>query len=72
MTIAKTGVKGDTNVIFVYTWIRNSERPDFAKTLTKVLQRKNIHFKPFYAISKIDVANKEDTSPTRSLVRTIV
>jgi sulfide:quinone oxidoreductase len=33
--------------------------PEFAKTLTKVLQRKEIHFKPFYAITKIDVANKE-------------
>ena len=56
---AKTGVKGDTNVIFATPGSVIFGVPDFAKTLTKVLQRKNIHFKPFYAISKIDVANKE-------------
>ena len=55
----KTGVKGDTNVIFATPGSVIFGVPDFAKTLTKVLQRKNIHFKPFYAISKIDVANKE-------------
>lgn len=56
---AKTGVKSDTNVIFATPGSVIFGVPDFAKTLTKVLQRKNIHFKPFYAISKIDVANKE-------------
>ena len=56
---AKTGVKGETNVIFATPGSVIFGVPDFAKTLTKVLQRKNIHFKPFYAISKIDVANKE-------------
>ena len=56
---AKTGVKRDTNVIFATPGSVIFGVPDFAKTLTKVLQRKNIHFKPFYAISKIDVANKE-------------
>lgn len=55
----KTGVKGDTNVIFATPGSVIFGVPDFAKTLSKVLQRKNIHFKPFYAISKIDVANKE-------------
>ena len=56
---AKTGVKSDTNVIFATPGSVIFGVPDFAKTLTKVLQRKNIHFKPFYAISKIDVPNKE-------------
>lgn len=56
---AKTGVKSDTNVIFATPGSVIFGVPDFAKTLTKVLQRKNIHFKPFYAISKIDVVNKE-------------
>jgi len=56
---AKTGVKSDTNVIFATPGSVIFGVPDFAKTLTKVLQRKSIHFKPFYAISKIDVANKE-------------
>ena len=56
---ARTGVKSDTNVIFATPGSVIFGVPDFAKTLTKVLQRKNIHFKPFYAISKIDVANKE-------------
>ena len=56
---AKTGVKSNTNVIFATPGSVIFGVPDFAKTLTKVLQRKNIHFKPFYAISKIDVANKE-------------
>ena len=56
---AKTGVKSDTNIIFATPGSVIFGVPDFAKTLTKVLQRKNIHFKPFYAISKIDVANKE-------------
>ena len=56
---AKTGVKSDTNVIFATPGSVIFGVPDFAKTLTKVLQRKNIHFKPFYAISKIDLANKE-------------
>jgi len=56
---AKTGVKSDTNGIFATPGSVIFGVPDFAKTLTKVLQRKNIHFKPFYAISKIDVANKE-------------
>jgi sulfide:quinone oxidoreductase len=55
---AKTGVKSDTNVIFATPGSVIFGVPDFAKTLTKVLERKNIHFKPFYAISKIDVANK--------------
>ena len=56
---AKTGVKKDTNVVFATPGSVIFGVPDFAKTLTKVLERKNIHFKPFYAISKIDVANKE-------------
>lgn len=56
---AKTGVKSDTNVIFATPGSVIFGVPDFAKTLTKVLQRKNIHFKPFYAISKIDVTKKE-------------
>lgn len=56
---AKTGVKKDTNVVFATPGSVIFGVPDFAKTLTKVLERKNIHFKPFYAISKIDVAKKE-------------
>jgi len=55
----KTGVKKNTNVVFATPGSVIFGVPDFAQTLTKVLQRKNIHFKPFYAISKIDVANKE-------------
>lgn len=56
---AKTGVKKDTNVVFATPGSVIFGVPDFAKTLTKVLERKNVHFKPFYAISKIDVAKKE-------------
>lgn len=56
---AKQGVKKDTNVVFATPGSVIFGVPDFAKTLTKVLQRKEIHFKPFYAISKIDVDKKE-------------
>ena len=56
---AKQGVKNKTKVVFATPGSVIFGVPEFAKTLTKVLQRKEIHFKPFYAITKIDVANKE-------------
>lgn len=55
----KTGVKSKTKVIFPTPGSVIFGVPDFAKTLTEVIHRKGIHFKPFYAISKIDVENKE-------------
>jgi sulfide:quinone oxidoreductase len=56
---AKQGVKNNTKLVFATPGSVIFGVPEFAKTLTKVLQRKEIHFKPFYAITKIDVANKE-------------
>ena len=55
----KNGVKASTEVVFAAPGSVIFGVPEFARTLTKVLQRKNVHFKPFYAISKIDVANRE-------------
>ncbi|MCH1401579.1 MAG: NAD(P)/FAD-dependent oxidoreductase, partial [Schleiferiaceae bacterium] len=43
---AKQGVKKDTNVVFATPGSVIFGVPDFAKTLTKVLQFKEIHFKP--------------------------
>ena len=55
----KTGVKKKTKVVFATPGSVIFGVPDFARTLTKVVHRKHIHLKLFYAISKIDAANKE-------------
>ena len=56
---AKKGVKNDTKVVFATPGSVIFGVPEFAKTLDKVIYRKQIHFKPFYAIKKIDVERKE-------------
>ncbi|MEY2963672.1 MAG: hypothetical protein RL754_933 [Bacteroidota bacterium] len=56
---AKKGVKNKSKVVFATPGSVIFGVPEFAKTLNKVIHRKEIHFKPFYAISKIDVDKKE-------------
>jgi len=55
----KTGVKSKTKVVFPTPGSVIFGVPEFAKTLNQVIHRKGIHFKPFYAITKIDVDKKE-------------
>jgi len=55
----KTGVKSKTKVVFPTPGSVIFGVPEFAKTLNQVIHRKGIHFKPFYAITKIDVEKKE-------------
>ncbi len=56
---AKTGVKAKTKVVFPTPGSVIFGVPEFAKTLNQVIHRKGIHFKPFYAITKIDIDKKE-------------
>lgn len=56
---AKTGVKNKTKVVFPTPGSVIFGVPEFAKTLNKIIHRKEIHFKPFYAITKIDAEKKE-------------
>ena len=55
----KTGIKSKTKVVFPTPGSVIFGVPEFAKTLNQVIHRKGIHFKPFYAITKIDVDKKE-------------
>jgi sulfide:quinone oxidoreductase len=56
---AKTGVNAKTKVVFPTPGSVIFGVPEFAKTLNQVIHRKGIHFKPFYAITKIDIDKKE-------------
>jgi sulfide:quinone oxidoreductase len=55
----KTGIRDEAEVIFATPGSVIFGVKDFAKTLTKVINRKGIHLKTFYAPVKIDSARKE-------------
>ena len=55
----KQGVRDDAEVIFATPGSVIFGVKDFAKTLTKVINRKNIHLKTFYNPVKIDSKKKE-------------
>lgn len=55
----KQGVRKGTEVIFATPGSVIFGVKEFAKTLTKVIQRKDIHLKTFYKPVKIDSARKE-------------
>lgn len=55
----KNGVRGNTEVIFATPGSVIFGVKEFAKTLTQVINRKNIHLKTFYKPVKIDSKNKQ-------------
>ena len=55
----KSGVRGNTEVIFATPGSVIFGVKEFAKTLTQVINRKNIHLKTFYKPVKIDSKNKQ-------------
>jgi len=55
----KSGVRDKTNVIFATPGTVIFGVPDFAKTLNKIIEDRNIIFKPFYAPVRIDPDKKE-------------
>lgn len=57
----KNNLSDKTNVVFATPGTVIFGVKPIAKTLTEVLQRYNIHFKPYYAPIKIDGKNKEIT-----------
>lgn len=57
----KNNLSSKTNVVFATPGTVIFGVKPIAETLTEVLQRYNIHFKPFYAPVKIDGNNKEIT-----------
>lgn len=59
--LEKNNLSSKTNVVFATPGTVIFGVKPIAKTLTEVLQRYNIHFKPFYAPVKIDGNNKEIT-----------
>jgi sulfide:quinone oxidoreductase len=54
----KNGIREKTNVIFATPGTVIFGVPDFAKTLNKIIQERDIFFKPFYTPTKIDPIKK--------------
>ncbi|MFD2201787.1 NAD(P)/FAD-dependent oxidoreductase [Shivajiella indica] len=59
--LRKKGIRDKANVIFATPGTVIFGVKDFADTLTKIIEKRNIHFKPFYAPIKIDGQKKEIT-----------
>lgn len=57
----KRGIRKDTNVIFATPGTVIFGVKEIAETLTKIIQSRDIYFKPFYAPVKIDGQKKEIT-----------
>jgi sulfide:quinone oxidoreductase len=55
----KSGVRDKTNVLFATPGTVIFGVPEFAKTLNKIINDRNIIFKPFYAPVKIDAEKQE-------------
>lgn len=55
----KKGIREKTNVIFATPGTVIFGVPEFAKTLNKIIQERDIFFKPFYAPTKIDPTTKK-------------
>jgi sulfide:quinone oxidoreductase len=55
----RNGLSDKTNVVFATPGSVIFGVKEIAKTLTEVIHRYNIHFKPFYAPVKIDAANRK-------------
>ena len=55
----KNGIREKTNVIFATPGTVIFGVPDFAKTLNKIIQERDIFFKPFYSPTKIDATKKK-------------
>ncbi len=55
----KSGVRDKTNVLFATPGTVIFGVPEFAKTLNKIINERNIIFKPFYAPVKIDAEKQE-------------
>lgn len=59
--LRKKGIRDKSNVIFATPGTVIFGVKEFADTLTEIIEKRNIHFKPFYAPIKIDGHKKEIT-----------